>query len=176
MAATPSSKCLVLMCRPVSPSPPPIIVIKYPDKGNLRKRFVLVFNSRELPSIVVGRHGSRQGRHEDSGWRLAGHTASTLRKQRTDRKWIQAIKTHSPPLLPPVRLHLPKAPQPSQTPQPAEDQMFKHVNLSGILHIQTTTMGKLRPGRVWHWPTVTLIGERWGLGNMVQSVSTTLDS
>lgn len=55
--------------------------------------------------------------------------------------------------------------------------MLQHVNLSRTLHIQTTTMGKLRPGRVWYWPTVTtLIGKRWGLGNMDQSVSTTPDS
>jgi hypothetical protein len=121
-------------------------VIKYPDKDNLRK----VFSSRVTIHHSGGRFGNSLGRYEGRGWRLAGHTASTLRKQKTDRKWIQAIKTHGPPLLLPVRLHLPKAPWSSQIAQPAEHQMLKHVSLSGTLHTQTTTMVKLRPGRVWY--------------------------
>lgn len=55
--------------------------------------------------------------------------------------------------------------------------MLKHVSLLGTLHIQITPVGKLALGRVWYLLRVTsMIGERWGLGNMGESVSTTPDS
>ena len=55
--------------------------------------------------------------------------------------------------------------------------MLKHVSLLGTLHIQITPVGKLTLGTVWYLPRVmSMTGERRGLGNMGESVSTTPDS
>lgn len=78
----------------------------------------------------------------------AGHAASTLRKQRTDRKWDKAIEVSRPAPsdpLPSVSLHLITVSQPLETAPPVDDQGFIYINLWGTVLIPTT-VGEVFPG------------------------------
>lgn len=71
------------------------------------------------------------------GWSYCTYTQEAKHKQEMG----QGYKTSRPPSsdrLPPARLCLLKAPQPSQTVPPAEDQVFKHASLWKAFYVQTT--------------------------------------
>lgn len=78
------------------------------------------------------------GRPGDRDMRLANHISSALKKQnpRTGgRTTLENPNLHLHPhkALPSARLHLLEVPQPSQIKSPAEDQVFKSIDLWGAL-------------------------------------------
>lgn len=57
-----------------------------------------------------------------------GHIAAVVKEQRTDRKWIRVVKPQPGDPLLPMRLHLLKAQQTSQTAAPAGVHVLKHMS------------------------------------------------
>lgn len=67
-----------------------------------------------------------------------GGIAGNKRKQEVELH-DKKLRPYPQNLLPPVRFHLLKAPQPFQIAPLAGSQVFKHTNIWGRLHLQTIT-------------------------------------
>lgn len=84
--------------------------------------------------------------HDSSYRETCGHIAYRVRRQRMNRNMVRTIEPpSSPPVnnpLPPVKLHLLKVPQHSQTILPAGNQVFKDIAYGGMFCIQPTTSTK----------------------------------